>query len=192
MIRRRLKATETALLIIDLISDFKFVDGGRIAKAALPAARRIARLRNRVRDAGVPCIFVNDNQQQWKLEFSDIVKRCRRQDCLGAPFVKLLEPSANDYFVLKPTHAGFYGTMLERLLEELQIKTLILTGISAHQCILFTANEAYLREFKLIVPRDCVASKTLSQRAFALRYFTSVLHADVHASVHWAFSGRRR
>jgi nicotinamidase-related amidase len=99
----------------------------------------------------------------------------------------LLEPTATDYFVLKPTHAGFYGTMLERLLEELKVRTLVLTGISAHQCILFTANEAYIR---LIIPRDCVASKTLSQRAFALRYFTSVLHADIHASPHWVITGK--
>jgi nicotinamidase-related amidase len=93
---------------------------------------------------------------------------------------------------LKPTHAGFYGTMLERLLQELKIKTLILTGISAHQCVLFTANEAYLRQFKLIIPRDCVASKTLQQRDFALQYFTSVLHADIHASSHWVIDGKRR
>jgi len=185
MISRRLKSADTALLLIDLITDFKFEDGKRIAAAALPAARRIARLRRRASEGGIPTIFVNDNQRQWKLEFSDIVERCRREGCLGAPFVRLLEPSSSDYFVLKPTHAGFYGTMLDRLLHELKIRTLILTGISAHQCILFTANEAYLREFRLIIPRDCIASKTSPQRTFALRYFTSVLHADVHASSHW-------
>jgi nicotinamidase-related amidase len=191
MVSRRLRSAETALLLIDLISDFKFEDGGRIAAAALPAARRIARLRERARIAGIPTIFVNDNQQHWKLEFSDIVARCGREGCLGAPYVNLLKPCAQDYFILKPTHAGFYGTLLERLLAELQVKKLVLTGISAHQCILFTANEAYLREFKLIIPRDCIASKTLKQRDFALQYFRSVLHADIHASSHWTMSGGR-
>jgi nicotinamidase-related amidase len=191
MISRRLRAAETALLLIDLISDFKFEDGERIAAAALPAARRIARLRERARIAGIPTIFVNDNQRQWKLEFSDIVARCGREGCLGAPYVNLLQPCVQDYFILKPTHAGFYGTLLERLLAELQVKKLVLTGISAHQCILFTANEAYLREFKLIIPRDCIASKTLKQRDFALQYFRSVLHADIHASSHWTMSGGR-
>jgi len=130
-------------------------------------------------------IFVNDNQQHWKCDFKDMVVRCGLPHSLGAPIVKLLEPTADDYFVLKPTHAGFYGTTLERLLHELCVKTLIMTGISAHQCVLFTANEAYLREFELIIPRDCVASKTAQQRKFALTYFKSVLHADVRASVHW-------
>jgi len=116
-----------------------------------------------------------------------MVARCSHPHSLGAPIVKLMQPTADDYFVLKPTHAGFYGTTLERLLHELRVKSLIMTGISAHQCVLFTANEAYLREFELIIPRDCVASKTAQQRQFALTYFKSVLHADIRASVHWMF-----
>lgn len=183
----RLKVPQTALLLIDLISDFKFVDGKRIAAATLPAARRIARLRQRARQSGMPNIFVNDNQQHWKWDFKDMVAHCSRSGCLGAPMVKLLQPTAEDYFVLKPTHAGFYGTTLERLLHELHVKTLIMTGISAHQCVLFTANEAYLREFQLIIPRDCIAAKTPQQRAFALRYFKSVLRADVRTSAHLTF-----
>jgi nicotinamidase-related amidase len=118
-----------------------------------------------------------------------MVVRCGHPRSLGAPIVKLLQPTADDYFVLKPTHAGFYGTTLERLLQELRVKGLIMTGISAHQCVLFTANEAYLREFELIIPRDCIASKTAPQRQLALTYFKSVLHADVRASAHWTFRG---
>jgi nicotinamidase-related amidase len=191
MIHQRLRSSGTALLLIDLITDFEFEDGKKIAASAQPALRRIARLRKRATQAGIPSIFVNDNQGRWKLEFSDIVERCRRDGCLAAPFVELLKPAASDYFVLKPTHAGFYGTMLERLLHELKVCTLILTGISAHQCVLFTANEAYLREFELIIPRDCIASKTPQQRIFALRYFTSVLHADVHGSSYWEMTKKR-
>lgn len=185
----RLKTSETALLIIDLITDFGFEDGRRIAAAAIPAARRIAHLRHRARQSGVATIFVNDNQQHWKCDFREMVVRCGHPRSLGAPIVKLLQPTADDYFVLKPTHAGFYGTTLERLLQELRVKGLIMTGISAHQCVLFTANEAYLREFELIIPRDCIASKTAPQRQLALTYFKSVLHADVRASAHWTFRG---
>jgi nicotinamidase-related amidase len=184
---QRVNVSQTALLLIDLITDFKFEDGNRIAAATVPAARRIARLRQRSRQSGTPNIFVNDNQQHWKWDFKDMVAHCSRSGCLGAPVVKLLQPTGEYYFVLKPTHAGFYGTTLERLLHELQVKTLIMTGISAHQCVLFTANEAYLREFQLIIPRDCIAAKTPQQRAFALSYFKSVLHADVRTSAHLSF-----
>jgi nicotinamidase-related amidase len=177
-----LRADQTALLIIDLVSDFRFEDGKRIARAALPAARRVSRLRQRANRAGVPNLFVNDNFGRWKSDFRQLVERCAAPHCPGAPIVELLAPGGDDFFVLKPTHAGFFGTPLDRLLAKLGSKTVILTGISAHQCVLFTANEAYLRDFRLVVPRDCIASKTERQRQFAIDYFASVLHADVRAS----------
>jgi nicotinamidase-related amidase len=149
---------------------------------ALAAARKIASLRTKALRAGVPSVFVNDHFGRWKSDFRQLVSRCSRTDCLGAPILDLLAPTASDYFVLKPTHAGFFGTPLDRLLAELGSEQLVLTGISAHQCVLFTANEAYLRDFELIIPRDCVASKTNRQRRFALEYFESVLHAGITAS----------
>jgi nicotinamidase-related amidase len=127
-------------------------------------------------------VFVNDHQGEWKSDFRHMISRCSQDGCLGASIIKELAPGDDDYFVLKPTHAGFFGTPLDQLLAELGAKTLILTGISAHQCILFTANEAYLRDFKLIIPRDCTAAKTTRQVRFAREYFESVLHADTRAS----------
>jgi nicotinamidase-related amidase len=60
--------------------------------------------------------------------------------------------------VLKPKHSGFYATTLDVLLEYLKVDTLILTGIAANICVLFTANDAYMRDYQLFVPADCVAS----------------------------------
>lgn len=72
---------------------------------------------------------------------------------------------SDGYFVLKPMHSGLYSTTLEVLLEYLRVDTLILTGISANICVLFTANDAYMRDYKLYVPRDCVASNTAKETA---------------------------
>jgi nicotinamidase-related amidase len=180
--RKPKNARGTALLIIDLVSDFNFPDGRSVLRAALPVAIRIAALRARAKAVGIPNIFVNDNMGQWKSDFRQMLTQCSRPSCRGAAIVKLLKPDADDYYVLKPTHAGFYGTPLDRLLDELKIRSLILTGISAHQCILFTANEAYLRDYKLRIPRDCVASKTDRQHRFAIEYFKTVLHAQTQSS----------
>jgi len=188
----KLRATRTALLIIDLISDFAFEDGRQIAMQALPAARRVSALRARALRAGTPNLFVNDNFGRWRSDFRQLLARCSKAGSLGEPIVRLLAPCANDYFVLKPTQAGFFGTPLERLLGELGIDTLILTGISAHQCLLFTANEAYLRDLELIIPRDCIASKTQRQRQLALWYFQSVLHAATPLSSAIQFLHTRR
>jgi nicotinamidase-related amidase len=68
---------------------------------------------------------------------------------------------------------------LEVLLEHLGTKRLILTGVSSHQCVLFTANDAHLRNFELVVPSDCIAGSSPRESRFALRYFESVLGAQV-------------
>jgi nicotinamidase-related amidase len=188
--RELLRLKRDAVLVVDMISDFKFEDGAAVVRAARPAARSIATLRGRADAKAVPVLFVNDNLGRWRSDFRHMLSRCRAQGCRGAPIIDTLQPTASDYFVLKPTHAGFYGTPLDHLLEELEAETLVLTGISAHQCILFTANEAFLRGFKLVIPRDCIAAKSPRQKRFALEYFATVLHADTRLSTRIDFQRR--
>ena len=94
----------------------------------------------------------------------------------------LLGPQPRDYCVLKPKHSGFFATALATLLEYLGVERLVLTGVTTHQCVLFTANDAYVRDFKLHIPWDCVAAKTTAQSRLAAQYLKSVLHADMSAS----------
>ena len=177
-----------ALLILDMVSDFRFEDGAAIARAALPVARRIARLAGRARKSRVPVIFVNDNLGRWRSDFPAIVRHCARAGSRGAPLLAVLEPQRQDYGILKPKHSGFYATPLATLLEYLGAKTLVLTGASTHQCVLFTANDAYVRDYRLWIPADCVASKTRSQTRLAARYFRSVLGADMRPSTRIRFA----
>jgi nicotinamidase-related amidase len=177
-----------ALLVLDMVSDFRFEDGAAIARAALPVARRIARLAVRARRARVPVIFVNDNLGRWRSDFPAIVRHCARADSRGAALLAVLEPQRQDYGILKPKHSGFYATPLATLLEYLGAKTLVLTGASTHQCVLFTANDAYVRDYRLWIPADCVASKTRAQTRLAASYFRSVLGADMRPSTRIRFA----
>jgi nicotinamidase-related amidase len=77
------------------------------------------------------------------------VAHCSAEDAKGKEFVKLLLPDDDDYFVLKPKHSGFYSTSLDLLLTHLNARNLVLTGIAGNNCVLFTANDAYMRDFKL-------------------------------------------
>jgi nicotinamidase-related amidase len=49
--------------------------------------------------------------------------------------------------VLKPKHSGFFSTTLEVLLAYLGARTLVLTGVAGNICVLFTANDAYMRDY---------------------------------------------
>lgn len=187
--------SKIALLIIDMISDFQFEGGERLFHQALPVARKILRLKTRSRTARIPAIYVNDNFGQWRSDFRQLVERCLSDGARGAPIARLLAPSDDDYFVLKPANSGFYSTPLRTLLQLIGAETLVLTGVASNQCVLFTAADAYVRNYQLIVPRDCVAAIKTKDNELALDYFKTVLKADVRSASRVSLrrnGGRRR
>jgi nicotinamidase-related amidase len=171
-----------ALLLIDVINDFEFEGGDELLKLALPVGKNIAKLKSNARRAGIPAIYVNDNFGKWQSDLKRIVSHCLEGDVRGKPFVELLLPEDDDYFVLKPKHSGFYSTTLDLLLKHLGAQHLILTGITGDNCVLFTANDAYMRDFKLFVPSDCVVSETQEDNDYALKQMQRVLKAEVKPS----------
>lgn len=171
-----------ALLLIDVINDLEWEDGGRALAPALAMAPALADLKRRCRAAGIPAVYVNDNAGRWREDRRTIVSRCLRPGVRGRPVVELLAPEDEDYFVIKPKHSGFYATPLETLLIYLGAHTLILTGIGTNLCVSFTANDAHMRDYQLIVPADCVAAVDSSDGAGALRQMRQVLGADTRPS----------
>jgi len=174
--------SNVALLLIDMISDFEFEDGEKIFKYAMPMARKLAALREKAKAAQVPVIYVNDNFGKWQSNFNNLLEHASHEKVRGSKIVELLKPDEEDYFVLKPKHSGFYSTTLEILLEHLDWKTLILTGVATDICILFTANDAYMRNFDLVVPSDCVAANDEKENKHALKYLKEILKADTKPS----------
>ena len=144
-------------------------------------AQKLLRLKRRAQKAGVPVIYVNDNFGRWKSDFRRTVNHCTRHGD-GRAIVKLLRPDEGDYFVLKPKHSGFFSTTLETLLRYLETQTLILTGIAGNFCVLFTANDAYMRDFNLFVPSDCTVSNTKKKNDSALALMRKFLKADTRSS----------
>jgi nicotinamidase-related amidase len=181
-----------ALLLIDLINDLEFPEGDQLLRSARPMAERIAALKRRAKQAGVPVIYVNDNFGRWRSDFQAQVDHCLHDDVRGRVLVERLKPEEDDYFVLKPKHSGFFSTTLEILLEYLQVETVILTGIAANICVLFTANDAYMRDFRLMVPHDCVASNTDEDNRYALEQMRTVLKADIRPSEELDFDALKR
>jgi nicotinamidase-related amidase len=180
-----------ALLLIDVINDFDFPEGDRLLKHARSMARILLRLKRRAQKAGVPVIYVNDNFGRWKSDFQRTVDYCARQG-RGGDIVNLLLPEEDDYFVLKPKHSGFFSTTLETLLRYLETQTLILTGVAGNFCVLFTANDAYMRDFDLFVPWDCTVSNTKKENDLALRLMKKFLKADTRSSSEIALHGAKR
>ena len=157
-----------ALLLIDVINDLEFEHGDQLLEHAKPMGEKLARLAERARERGIPVIYVNDNFGKWRSDFRMLLEHCRNDGVRGQPIAELLAPQKNDYFVLKPKHSGFFATALEVLLEYLEVKTVILTGIATDLCVLFTASDAHVRDLFIVVPEDCCAATTIEEHERAL------------------------
>jgi nicotinamidase-related amidase len=171
-----------ALLLIDLISDFDFPDGERLAANAEATALAVADLKTRARAAGIPAIYVNDNFGRWTSDFRRLVEHCLKDGVRGQRIARMLSPADDDYFVLKPKHSGFFSTTLELLLRYLHADTLIIAGVTTDVCVTFTANDAYMREYRLWIPADCCAAVEPRDHEYALKYMARVLDADIAPS----------
>ncbi|CAG9623548.1 isochorismatase family cysteine hydrolase [Sutcliffiella rhizosphaerae] len=167
----------TALLIIDIINDFQFKHGETLAEKTLAISPQIVALKHYMYDKGLPVIYINDHYKLWQADYGKIIEKCR--NALSGKIIDELQPRDKDYFLIKPKHSAFYGTALHTLLSQLKIKKLILTGIAGNICVLFTANDAYMREFELVIPKDGVASADDQDNHYALRMMENVLKAEV-------------
>jgi nicotinamidase-related amidase len=174
--------SEIALLLIDVINDLEFEGGADLFEYALPAAERIASLKEKAKQSEVPVVYVNDNFGRWRSDFKRIVAHCMEDGVRGRPIAELLQPDEDDYFVLKPKHSGFFSTTLDLLLQHFGARTLVLTGIAGNNCVLFTANDAYMRDYKLLVPSDCSVSISEEDNKYALLQMEKVLKADIRSS----------
>ncbi len=171
-----------ALLLIDVINDLDFPEGEQVLNQAVPMAQAIASLKQKAKESRVPVIYANDNFGRWRSDFGALVEHCLEPNCRGREITELLKPEADDYFILKPKHSAFFHTSLDILLQYLEVETLVLTGIATNICVLFSANDAYMRDFHLVVPRDCVVANTPEESRHALAQMEQILKADTRVS----------
>src|SRR3982751_4803821 len=81
---------ETALLIVDVINDLDFPEAKQLLRYAPKMARNIAKLKQRVKDAGIPVVYVNDNFGRWRSDLPSLVEHCRQGK--ARDIVDLLRP----------------------------------------------------------------------------------------------------
>jgi nicotinamidase-related amidase len=171
-----------ALVLVDMINDLEFEEGAQLLEPALEAARRTAALKARAREAGIPVVYANDNFGRWRSDFRQVVEHVLHDDVRGRPLAEILRPDDDDYFVLKPKHSAFFATTLDTLLSYLGARHLVICGFATDICVLFTANDAYMRDLGVHVPADCVAANSPRQTEEALAFMERVLKVDTTPS----------
>lgn len=169
-------AKSTALLLIDVFNDFDFTGGEALLANALPAARRLAKLRAHLKAGGIPVIYVNDGENP-----GEPIARCHRPHSRGGEIAGLLAPDPDDPFVTKTKSSGFFRTALEELLREAGTEELILGGFAGNICVLHTAIDASMRGFRLVALSDGMASESEEENKAALAHMALYLDARIDA-----------
>jgi nicotinamidase-related amidase len=178
----RRRKSSSALLLVDFINPFDFPEAAALVPRALRAARNTARLKARVTRRGVHCIYVNDNFGQWTSEFSALVRDCAAVRGQAGEVTRVLMPGKGDLSVLKPRHSGFYETPLEFLLDELGVRKLIITGLTADMCVFATAQDAHIRQYSVWVPGNCVAAESARVEKGSLEHMARTMSADIRVA----------
>ncbi len=181
-----------AVVLVDVINAMDFPEGEQLARHALRAAKRIAALKRRAKAARVPVIYANDNYGQWRSDFHATLENALRPENPGHDIALLLRPDEDDYFVLKPMHSAFFGSTLEPLLAYLACQRLVLAGFAGDMCVQFTAQDAFLRGFELVIARDCIASETPRGNRIALDLMRKHMKAHIADSARIDFRALRR
>jgi nicotinamidase-related amidase len=170
--------SDTAVLVVDMMNTYQHPD----AEVLIPSVEKIidplAELVRRAHESdGVDVVYVNDNYGDFTAEFSDLV----RSACHGArpDLVEPIVPADGNRTMTKVRHSAFYSTPLAYLLGRLDTKRLILTGQVTEQCILYSALDAYVRHFPLVIPTDAVAHIDAELGAAAIRMMESNMSAEV-------------
>lgn len=169
--------SKTALLIIDMFNDFDFVGGKDLLRNTEPIVDPILKLKRHFKANDLPVIYCNDNFGQWKDNSDEIIRHA--ESSKGSAIAKRMSPEEKEYFIIKPRHSTFYGTQLDILLRQLDVTSLVLTGIASDICILFSANDGYMREYELHVPHDCVAAETDKRNDSALTVIHEALNIPI-------------
>ncbi len=167
---------KSALLIIDMINDFNFTHGNLLLTHANPIIEPILHLKGSMKEQGLPIIYINDHYNLWQADFGKIIDTCKNEK--NETLIEKIKPTENDYFLIKPKYSAFYGTALHTLLQQLKVNKLVITGIAGNICVLFTANDAYMREYQLWIPENTIASAAIEDNKYALSMMNHVLKAN--------------
>lgn len=169
--------SKSAVIVVDMLNDF--VTGAIKCERAQRIIPPLQKLLAAARQAGAPVIYSNDCHlpeidKEFRIWGVHAVK-----GTAGAEVIPELKPEPQDYIVPKRRYSGFYGTELGFLLRELDVDTVILTGLHVNMCVRHTAADAFCEDLNIIVPSDGTDAFTEADLESGLAYLKQVYGAEI-------------
>jgi nicotinamidase-related amidase len=169
-----------ALFVIDMLKDFLNTNGalycGDSSRKIIPFVKlKIEEFHNN----GDLVIFICDSHDPDDLEFKVFTKHCVT-GTPGAEIIDELPVEESDIIIKKKRYSAFYGTNLDRVLENHNVNEAYVVGVCTSICVMDTVGDLRNRDLSVIVYKKGVADFDPEAHEFALRrmektYATKIL-----------------
>jgi nicotinamidase-related amidase len=169
--------SETALIVIDMLNRYEHEDAERLMRSVRETLPAISEAVRAAEEQETMTVYVNDNHGDWTAGRQELCEWA-----LGGPHRDLVEPvmpPAEAAFVTKARHTIFYETPLNYLLRSSGVERIVLTGQVTEQCVLYSALDAYVRHFDVVVASDAVAHIHPELADAALRMMERNMGAEI-------------
>tara|TARA_Y100001970_G_scaffold140787_1_gene173414 strand:+ start:8888 stop:9511 length:624 start_codon:yes stop_codon:yes gene_type:complete len=175
-----------ALLIVDFTNSFAnpmILGGGNINDAIQNTKTLLDLFRNKK----LPIFFTKvilDPETDKNLLFAQKAPALLEQtlDSKQSEIVKELTPIDNEIVIQKKQASAFFNTNLQKLLNDLNIDTLIITGCTTSGCVRASVVDCISYNIRPIVVQDCVGDRSLESHELSLFEMNSkygdVMNAD--------------
>jgi nicotinamidase-related amidase len=161
-----------ALLLVDVLNDFRHDDGTRLSESFRDAHPRLRDVLSSSREADLPIVYANDHFGDWTADREAIAGRARTGVC--GDLILSIAPEPDEIFLIKPGYSAFDDTPLRLVLADLAIERLVLAGTALEMCVAQTAIAARERGFKVSIVVDACASVSRENAEIALEYVSRV------------------
>ena len=175
--------SQSALIVVDMVYDFTD-ENGRVYypqnKQILPDIQKLIDL---CRKNGALIIFMQHRYRKGKPD-KNLVNM--RPNCIEGSGGENIDTSLivkdEDYVIQKRRYSAFFGTDLDLVLREHDIKNVIVAGTKTNCCIRATVSDAYHLDYNVYVVRECVATNDETVNNVHLtdinKYFGNVVGMD--------------
>lgn len=169
----------TALILIDLQNDFfrtEYEDQNHAKQVEQQLTKNINRLLDAARPQQIPVFFVvtslEPDASNWNLRMKDLGSAICIKGTEGEAILTGLKFNEKDHIIHKTRYSAFFKTELDEVLKSMAIDTLIIGGINTHACIRTSAVDAFMRDYRVIIPEECVVSYNPEYHETSMKYFS--------------------
>jgi nicotinamidase-related amidase len=169
---------DTALIVVDMLNTYDHQDADLLAASVREQLPQIVDLRDRARAReDTLLVYVNDNYDAWDAGRQELVDRALEGE--HPELVEPIAPRSPVPFIPKGRHSIFYQTAIDHLLRVEEVQRVVLVGQVTEQCVLYSALDAYMRGYDLVVPPDAVAHIHEDLAKAALEMMELNMHAEL-------------